>query len=171
MKKILLLITLLLTNTSFASLTKVTNEMVTNVFIRASGTNGANLALAATVVFNNETDDTHSYYNPATGIATMQILGRYEVCAQMWATLNSTVNSGVGIELYKAGSQFSRIDYKTAPVGATNYDIALHGCDVVNITAAGQTIEIKQIKDTNTVANAISTSTLLSFLTIKRIGN
>lgn len=137
---------------------------------RYYGTTGTTVTTsAAAVVFNNRDFDTHGIYNSTTGVATIYTAGKYEIGCTVSFTLNSTVNSGVYISLYKNGALYSRLDMKTAPVASTNFNVMLIGRDSLNLIAT-DTIEVRIQRDTNTAANAVDTTTTFSNISIKRLG-
>lgn len=140
------------------------------VACRYTGTTGTTVGTAATaVVFNNRDYDTHGIYNSTTGVATIPAAGKYRIGAEWLFLLSSTVGSGVHCSIYKNGSQFVRLKSENAWVASTSVQVAVQGWTTLNLVA-GDTIEIRAFRDTNTTANAIDTNTLLNYLNIERIG-
>ena len=143
------------------------NELVA---ARYTGTTGTTVGTTATaVVFNTKDYDTHGIYNSTTGVTTIPIAGKYRIGAEFLFLLSSTVGSGVHCSIYKNGSQFVRLTSQNAWAASTSVQVAVQGWTTLNLVA-GDLIEIRAFRDTNTAANAIDTNTLLNYFTIERQG-
>lgn len=142
------------------------------VSARYMGTTGTTLTTtAAAVVFNTKDWDTHGAYNSSTGVFTAPVSGKYRIAARMLVTVNATVNSGIAGYVYKNSTiNYMRLDYKSAWNASVNHDDTIQGMTEVNLLA-GETVEVRAVRDPGQTANAINTATNANEIIIDRVGN
>lgn len=135
---------------------------------RTSGNTFAN-ATEATVIYGTKEDDSHNFYNPTTGFATIPVSGRYSISALVQFVGLSSQSTIFYIAIRKGGSSGSNIKLtRTDITCGTNYSISVHAGEVQLV--AGDIIDIRAYQG-NLASRNLSSTSIDNTLEIVRVGN
>ena len=137
-----------------------------NINCRYSTAAGQSIGVSAPIIlFGSKSYDSHGFYNPATGVFTSNIAGKFSVKAKI-TTAIATYATSTEVEclLYKNGTQYSELGRQFG--NGTNIVLQANGSDTVDLLAGG-TIDIRGYSN---VTTTLLTNVTSNYLVIEKVG-
>jgi hypothetical protein len=126
---------------------------------------------AAVVIQPTKQFDTHNFYNPSTGVATIPAAGLYRVTAALYAgtAVSSTqANRGSSVLIYKNGASNSYPCLFVYQVASVAIQLYMSGSTLIQC-AAGDTLEMYAERESQISAYSCLGNSALNYLIIERI--